>query len=251
VRRGDAWRIRLILDKRMNFSIAQTAAWAPDLTTPAAWLAWAKSPYLPNVDGTPDVPEIPAMQRRRMNRLSRMAYVVTQAIENSAHLPQIFCARHGDLDRTVKLLQQLATHEPLSSSNFALSVHNAVAGGVSILQNNTQPITSLAAGQNRIGAAMIEALNHLVEYEQVVLVVYDDMMPEMYHALNQPRHAPYAFALKITRGNQYALNWQTAHQTDTNAPLPNDLAFLAFVLNQQSALNYVVDGVEWQWSHLS
>ncbi len=166
----------------MQFSIRSWSAWAPGITTPHAWQTWAEAPTLPLSEGIPEVNDIPAMQRRRMNRLSKMAYVVAQGIEYSAQIPQIFCSRHGDLARTIELLQQLAQNEPLSSMHFALSVHNAVGGGVSILQGNHSPISSISAGKNRIGAAILEALNHLVEYDHVVLIVYGELMPDIERA---------------------------------------------------------------------
>ena len=234
----------------MQFSISQWAAWAPNLTSKADWLAWADAPILPTSEGNPEVPEIPAMQRRRMNRLSKMAYWVAQQIPNSANLPQIYCSRHGDFARTVELLQQVANDEPLSSTHFALSVHNAVGGGVSILQGNHSPISSLAAGENRIGAAMLEALNHLVEYEQVVVVVYDDLMPDMAHYLHPPAEVPYAFALLISRGADYQVQYSTKTQANSSA-LPLDLQFLAFIVQQQPSLNYTINGMQWQWSKSS
>ncbi|MGL4768079.1 MAG: beta-ketoacyl synthase chain length factor [Formosimonas sp.] len=230
----------------MQFSIQHWAAWAPNLDTQEAWQAWAQNPFPLDNDGQPETPEIPAMQRRRMNRLSKMAYWVTQKIPNSATLPQIYCSRHGDFSRTVELLAQLANNEPLSSTHFALSVHNAVGGGISILQNNLAPISSLAAGENRIGAALQEACNHLTEYEQVVVVVYDDLPPEIGACLKPPTQAPYAFALLITRGTDFSCQF-SANPTIDHHELSTDLQFLAFLLAKKS-LNYTVNGVQWQWS---
>ena len=237
----------------MQFSLRSWSAWAPGITTPHAWQTWAEAPTLPLSEGIPEVNDIPAMQRRRMNRLSKMAYVVAQGIEYSAQIPQIFCSRHGDLARTIELLQQLAQNEPLSSMHFALSVHNAVGGGVSILQGNHSPISSISAGKNRIGAAILEALNHLVEYDHVVLIVYDELMPDMYQALERSTEGPYAYALLIAHGNDYNVQWQDNDTTDAinHSVLPPDLQFLAFLLTDKKQLNYTVNGVQWQWSKSS
>lgn len=230
----------------MQFSIQQWSAWAPELNTAQDWQAWAKKPYLPSSEGAPDVPEIPAMQRRRMNRLSKMAYFVTNAIHGSKDVPQIFCSRHGDLSRSVQLLQQIACDEPLSSTNFALSVHNAVGGGTSILQGNKNPITSIASGEQRMAMAFVEATTQLLEYKQVLIVIYDDIMPSVYQNTD---HQPYALAFLISRGDEYRFNWQasTASNKQSSNTLPFDLQFLSFVLNQSKKISLTTNHTEWQW----
>lgn len=69
------------------------------------------------------------MQRRRIERLGRMAIQTAcwcQEAEESG-VPLVFASRHGDVARSMELLEALAADEPPSPTTFGLSVHNAIA----------------------------------------------------------------------------------------------------------------------------
>lgn len=209
--------------------ITQWAAWAPSLITPDDWRAWAANPQPTLGDDMPDVSALPAMQRRRMNRMARMCYTVVQAIEGSADLPQIYCSRHGDLSRSTQLLHALAEKEPLSSTSFGLSVHNAAGAATSILQGNRQAITSIAAGKNGVRHAFYEVLSHLAEHPSVVLVVYDEVIPDFFQISGSP---VFAYALLIERGTDTVLDFQTAD----DGVLPAELSVLAQIVQGHTTL---------------
>jgi hypothetical protein len=209
--------------------ITQWAAWAPNLVTQDDWRAWAQQPQSTLGDNMPDVSALPAMQRRRMNRMARMCYTVVQAIEGSADVPQIYCSRHGDLSRSTQLLHALAENEPLSSTSFGLSVHNAAGAATSILQGNRQAITSIAAGKDGVRHAFYEVLSHLAEHPSVVLVVYDEVVPDFYQIADTP---VFAYALLIERGEGIALDFQA----QDGSALPAELSVLAQVVQGQNIL---------------
>lgn len=219
-------------EQKLTVDIKQWAAWAPNIESQADWRNWAAKPYNTTGDAMPDVSALPPMQRRRMNRLSRMCYSVVQQIENSTNLPQIYCSRHGDLTRSTQLLQDLAQGEPLSSTSFGLSVHNAVGGAVSILQGNTQPITSVAAGENGIRHAFYEALSNLSEFPEVILVVYEELTPELYKLDD---NVVFAYALHLKRGQSTELNFRANH--DSKALPIAELDVLAQIINGNAILN--------------
>src|SRR4051812_6705411 len=94
------------------------------------WKAWT-----PAHDLQPDVSVIPAMLRRRLSPIGRAALSVIMPLADSqGAMPLVYVSRHGDLNRTLGLLQDLALGEPLSPTAFSLSVHNATAGLFSIQQ---------------------------------------------------------------------------------------------------------------------
>ena len=246
----------------IQFDIRQWAAWAPGLETDEQWRSWADAPFVPCGEQVPDVSGVPAMQRRRLNRLTRMAFHVVDRMDHAAELPQIYCSRHGDLLRSTELLQQIAQQEPLSSMNFGLSVHNAVAGNISILQNNTQAMTSVAAGADGIACAMIEAVMQSAETKQdVILLVYDETVPDVYEftTLGEPS-AAFAFALRIGQGQNYSLSWpadwtansdkEQSAPLSVDAHLPMEVQFLAWFLStgNQSWMQMSSAGMSWQWS---
>ena len=246
----------------IQFDIRQWAAWAPGIETHEQWCSWADAPFVPSGDQVADASRIPAMQRRRLNRLTRMAFHVVDRLDHAAELPQIYCSRHGDLLRSTELLQQIVQQEPLSSMNFGLSVHNAVAGNISILQNNTQPMTSLAAGVDGIACAMIEAVMQSEETRQdVILLVYDEIVPELYEfATDGESSVAFAFALRIAQGQDYSLSWpgdwaanqdkERSAYLSAEANLPMELQFLAWFLSTRthSWMQMSSEGMSWQWS---
>ena len=220
-------------EQKLTLDIIQWAAWAPTIETQDDWENWANKPCMTYGNEMPDVSSLPAMQRRRMNRLSRMCYSVVQQIDSSAHLPQIYCSCQGDLTRSSQLLSDLARSEPLSSTSFALSVHNAVGGAVSILQGNTQPITSVAAGENGIRHAFYEVLSHLVEFPELILVVYEEVVPELYAIKNSP---VFAYALHIKRGHSIELNFNQS--AAARSPFLSELDILSQIIQGLSTLNF-------------
>src|SRR5690606_31159104 len=101
------------------------------------WAGWAVAPGPLADDGQPDVSFLPAMQRRRLSRLARMAFAVaTPLTEGQPPMPLVYASRHGETPRTFAILSDLARQEALSPTQFSLSVHNAVIGLWSILQND-------------------------------------------------------------------------------------------------------------------
>ena len=131
----------------ITFNIAQWRAWAPGLDSVDDWRAWCQAPVLlPASDACPDVSFLPAMQRRRLSRLARMAFSVGWPLaEGLQDLPLVFISRHGETPRTLDILSDLANEQPLSPTQFSLSVHNAVIGLWSILRGETSEMTALAA----------------------------------------------------------------------------------------------------------
>ncbi|TMO79704.1 beta-ketoacyl synthase chain length factor, partial [Pseudoalteromonas spongiae] len=73
------------------------------------------------------------------------------------------------------ILKDLANQEVISQTSFGLYFHNAVFGRYSILTNNQQPMSSIAAGDNTLFMALIEASIQLNNPNiSEVLVVYCD-----------------------------------------------------------------------------
>lgn len=233
---------------QITFDIRQWAAWAPGVHTHDEWLAWAYNPTPSLSDDAPAVPDIAPMVRRRMNRLSRMVHTVTSQIPYAAQLPQVYCSRHGDMVKSYSLLKDLAHQEPLSSTTFGLSVHNAVAASASIIQHNTQPITTIAAGRNSFAQAIIEAVAQLSEHPEVLVVAYDETKPDFYQSFI-PKQSVYAFALLITAGTRHQLSWSPSDAAETQQSIPYELLAFAHLLRSESSLSYHLDGCHWQWQH--
>lgn len=167
----------------IDVTVSDWAAWAPGLVERAAWRDWARAPWLPQGDDSPALTEIPAMQRGRIDRVGRMAiqaaWWCSQA--EAQGVPLVFASRHGDVQRSCDLLEQLARGEAMSPTQFGLSVHNAVAALYSIVRGEHGNYLALAAGGATAEAAVVEAAGLLDDgAPEVLLVIYEAPMPAVH-----------------------------------------------------------------------
>ena len=131
-------------------------ACGPGRETQADWLAWAVGATVPAEPSRLPV-ALPAILRRRVTPVGQMAFRAACALSVPDAARFIFCSRHGEFQRTLGILTALATGEPVSPAEFSLSVHNALAGLLSIAWHNRAGHTTIAAGADSFGSALIEA----------------------------------------------------------------------------------------------
>lgn len=234
----------------ITFNIAQWRAWAPGLSTIDDWLCWAKAPRpLEQLEAVPDVAFLPAMQRRRLSRLARMAFYVGWPLaEGRENLPLVFLSRHGETPRTFEILSDLAAGEPLSPTQFSLSVHNAVIGLWSIMRNETSEMTALAAAGDGLEHAMLEAAALLQEGAPAVLVIIaEELPPSAYAAFIDDVPFPYAVGLLLTPGNQWCLSLGHTTEPQPAAPWPHALSLLRSIATGQPVCQHFWKQREWTW----
>src|ERR1700677_3515966 len=140
----------------LRFSVVQWIACAVGLDKPDDPVVWGSGSALEAAEDHPQA-TLPPLLRRRVTALGKMAFKA--AFDLSALEPArfIFCSRHGEFQRTLSILTTLATGEAVSPAEFSLSVHNALAGLLSIAQHNTGGHTAIAAGADSFHAGLIEA----------------------------------------------------------------------------------------------
>tara|TARA_R110001583_G_scaffold195458_1_gene373870 strand:- start:43026 stop:43808 length:783 start_codon:yes stop_codon:yes gene_type:complete len=137
--------------------------------------------------------DIAPVWRRRLDLFGRAsAEVLSQILvglpENQLRNTRvIFASRHGNIERTLKLLGQIARAEIPSPADFSMSVHNALVGVASINWAITQSHSAISAGNDSFIAALTEALAQLTDDRQSpVAIVYVDLpLPDIY-ARNDP-----------------------------------------------------------------
>lgn len=239
----------------ITFNIAQWRAWAPGLTTAEDWQQWSRNPTVRcNQDQAPDVSFLPAMQRRRLSRLARMAFSVGWPLaEGLEHLPLVFVSRHGETPRTFDILSDLAADQPLSPTQFSLSVHNAVIGLWSILRGETSEMTALAAAGDGLEHGVLEAASLLDEgASAVLLVIAEERPPAAYAPWIDDVPFPYALGLLLTPGDEWQLTLsENESKDDARGPnkLPHALNLLCALSTQQSALQHPWKNRLWNWQH--
>jgi len=242
----------------IEFSVAGWAAWAPGLTERDQWLEWAASPWLPQGEGAPALLEVPAIQRRRIERLGRMAIQAACWCEPSGELdgaiPLVFASRHGDVARSLALLQSLVGEEAMSPSGFGLSVHNAIAALYSIVRGCRSNYLALAAGSATVEAACMEACSLLADgAPEVRIVVYEAPLPEIYSDFAVEANAGYAWCWRLRPaswpGTRLRLGWSRTRgrQQAEPAELPHGLEALGFLLSGARAMEHEDGNLRWIW----
>jgi len=147
--------------------------------------------------GEPDVAFVEPLQRRRLSRLARAFCHCAQRITPEGDVRVVFASRHGEAERTLTILRDLAAAAEVSPTLFSLSVHNAVPGIWSILKGNRAAACALAAGPETFGWGLVEALAALGAGPAPVLFVYaDDRLPAPW-AGPTPAGLPHAVALLL------------------------------------------------------
>lgn len=234
----------------INFNIAAWRAWAPGLESATDWQAWSQQPkVLAPSDAAPDVSFLPAMQRRRLSRLARMAFSVGWPLaEGHEALPLVFISRHGETPRTFDILSDLAADQPLSPTQFSLSVHNAVIGLWSILRGETSEMTALAAAGDGLEHGLIEACGLLNEgAPAVLLIVTEEQPPEAYAQWIDDVPFPYAVGLLLTPGEQWQLSLATSTSVPVKTRWPHALELLRHMHSAHTAFQHSWKNRVWNW----
>ena len=238
----------------IEFSVVDWSAWAPGLASKDAWQAWARAPALPHGDDTPALSEVPAMQRRRIERLGRMAIQAAcwcEQPEDGGQVPLVFASRHGDVARSMELLDSLGTDNSMSPTAFGLSVHNAVAALYSIARGHRGNYLALAAGRATVEAACVEAYGLLADgAPEVRVIVYESPLPPVYAGFADEADPYYAWCWRLARadrpGIRLSLDWAAAADSPATA-LPHGLDALRFLLAAEPTLQLAADGQQWTW----
>jgi hypothetical protein len=241
-------------ENEVVFSIARHAAWAPGVTSPERWQAWAREPWPCDGAGEPKVAAMPAMLRRRAGLLGRMALEVAyECLDGRTGVPTVFCSRHGEVGRAVELLDDLARGEPLSPTAFGLAVHNASAGLFSIARADRANHVALAAGTATLEHAVIEACGLLADgADMVLLVACDAPLPDVLTAFEDCDEQPYAFAWAMVPACErpVRLSWRAGLAPSApSAPprMPGALEVLQFHLADAPALVRHGADRRWHW----
>jgi hypothetical protein len=122
------------------------------------------------------------MLRRRFEALLRQALERASSLPDTSAAKYVVASRHGDYSRLMRLLEALAQDQALSPTDFSLSVHNALAGVLSIAKGNVVGHTAIAGGPETFLAGLTESLVCLAAEPQqpVILLFYDEPLPEIY-----------------------------------------------------------------------
>jgi hypothetical protein len=185
----------------LQFRLTGWCAWSADRESPEQWLDWAKARQdgdRPAAAGYPLAP-VPAMTRRRATALGQKGLSAAMALPAADSARLVLASRHGEFTRTLAILDMLARREPPSPTDFSMSVHNALAGLMSIATKNTRGHTAVSAGPASFCCGMLEAAAGLGERpDEPVILLYVDEPPGGGFAdllRDEPAPAPVVVAL--------------------------------------------------------
>jgi hypothetical protein len=245
----------------IDLRIEQWRAWAPGLEDEAAWRAWALNPTRPDAaDTQPACDFLPAMQRRRLSRLARMTMDVAWPLcAEGEQLPFVFASRHGETPLTFALLSEVAAEQPLSPTQFGLSVHNAIAGQWSMLRGQRGESVAIAGEADTFEHAMVEAASLLGDATPSVLVVIaEERPPAAYDTWIDDVPFSYALALRVGRaipgeraeGTDWRLELTAGDNRRDTGAWPHALDFLRSLLGARAPLEHPWKRRRWIWQPL-
>ncbi|WP_088332661.1 beta-ketoacyl synthase chain length factor [Lacimicrobium sp. SS2-24] len=205
-------------------------------------------PIYPNLDW------VPAMQRRRLSALTKMAlFTAAEAMQNcESEVETVFATRHGDLHKTLTLLNCLTEEEALSPTTFSLSVHNAVSGLFSIFTGNKAASNTVSAGAHSFLMGLVEAVVRArLTRKRVLLVYMDQALPEIYKPFDDESLRDHSLAMLISaerHANQYChLHLQPANGDGRRTMgSPESLAFARWWQGDVPQLQYTGPRYDWQ-----
>ncbi len=197
---------------------------------------------------------MPMMLRRRAGKIGQQAIAAAYEIGASPQARYIFCSRHGDFRRTAGLLQAVASREKLSPAEFSVSVHNALAGLLSIATGATAGHTAIAAGPDSFACGLIEAAATLADApeEPVLLVYYDEEPPAPYDELAIEGGAWLAVALALgapspARDGGPVIEIVTERGGGAAATTGAALKFLRFLMSGAPAARAPGERIDLEW----
>lgn len=237
---------------KFALNIVDWQASAPGISSTEQWQQWSQDPHAIDPSAPLAKPtELPMMTARRLSSGSKLAVECgLSLLRRHAIEAVLFTSRHGELERNFRILQALATEQPLSPTDFALSVHNSSVGNLTIAARQPLVSSSLSAGRDTFQQGLCEALALMqAGYSRILMVDFDGFLPEFYHSRLPPTMPtwPYAVGLVLEAGQQ----WQCETQRDAaqaESALPQSLLFLQHYL--QNAASFALPGerVQWRWS---
>ncbi|WP_178130363.1 beta-ketoacyl synthase chain length factor [Reyranella sp. CPCC 100927] len=229
-----------------------------------AWAAWeegAEGRWHGGPSGASGIAAAPASDapvilRRRIGEIGRNALRAAWGLPKVGDARFVFASRHGEPDRTVEILQALTSGDLPSPASFSLSVHNALAGLLSVASRNHRGHTALAAGVDSFCYGLLEAVGCLAEApdEPVLLVAYDAPTPAPYDefaALSAEPAMVLALLLSAAETAGAPAIALSLEATESGGQAQGAArSFLDFMLSGAPGGDYLGQRERWHWRHV-
>jgi hypothetical protein len=233
----------------LKFNLESWSAIAPGIVTAESWSDWFNASSSEAFNHAQlDIKQVPAMLRRRFKLLGKVASMAVLDVQNEGEcIPSIFASRHGDTELTLSLLQDIAKQEPLSPTGFSLAVHNAIGGLLSIVRQDTSPMTAIASMDGLVVNALFELQAQLQQYKRVLCVIYDVPLPSLYQPYAPSLPFPLAIAFIVNRANtglKLTMHLDVA-STDVDQVDADMLTFVRLLCGSNDAIALTANKQHW------
>lgn len=237
---------------KFSLDILDWRAIAPGVNNCADWIQWAQFSGVDAFSGEiPKSGQIPMMSARRMSIGSRLAVDAGLSLLSKHQADAaIFTSRHGELERTGRILHALAEDAAISPTEFSMSVHNTAAGWLTIISKNPLPVASLAAGTDSFQQGLLEAQSMLAGgASSIMLIDFDGEIPSLYAESVNSEFLPYAMAIILTAGDTLQCQRISKTCVTDQSALPQGLQFLRGYLSSLPSFTVSADSRHhWQWT---
>lgn len=182
------------LDIEISFNIDDWKVNSPRVSTHEQWKTWFRNGHKESEQPPFKASLVPPMMRRRMSSLSKVAVQTAfELLEMHQVDYMVFSSRHGELHRSIKLVEDIINGEEASPMAFSQSVHNTAAGLATIATKKKLPTTSISAGNNTFHSAIIEAYSYLIvnPEHKVLILDFDEPVPAPYQEFEEENYPLY------------------------------------------------------------
>ncbi len=240
--------VNLVVEWRLE----DWAAWGEGLATKEAWRDWAATARALPTPAQAPVSVMPALLRRRLGHADRQGIEAAWELgAGHGRLPVAWASRHGQIIRSARLLQSLACGEAPAPMDFSLSVHNAPLGILSIASDGQRAVTAIAAGDESLVAALLEAQGWMAEGAEQALVIHtDEPPPPDYVGVWDGDCADVGLALRLgSAGQPMRLSLSQEFGPQSSEPLP--VLLLRFLASDAVNGEWRRGERTWRWSKLA
>lgn len=214
----------------------------------AGWNAWDGRAEQGTHRGR-ELDQIEPLLRRRLSPLGRTALASAFACtRGEAAVRVVFASRHGELARSVDLLEAIARDEALSPTVFGLSVLNATAGIYAMARQDRSEATAIAAGPETLTLGLIDAWTRACHQPgPPVLYLYADApVPDALAPL--PNDVETTLALAVLIDPQAPGRLELGCEPSNGTPTPASQAATFLSVEAETPAVWQNDRRRWTWA---
>lgn len=237
----------------MRFRVEDWVAFGPGLGRRADASGWSSDPATPRLQDLEGV-GLPVMLRRRISSVGQNAFRAAFSIGQQKLARFVFCSRYGELARTLRILNAIVTSDPISPADFTLSVHNALAGLLSIGWANMAGHTAVCAGADTFAFGLLEAVASLHDAggNPVMLIYFEDPAPPPYDELAEAPECSIAIAMLLTAARdergEFAIAFESPSRVaGSPSASAQALDFINFMRSEEREREFPGERGLWRW----